>query len=177
MHLATSTGAPWSRLSYRIVRDDHSPAIGEKMGLEMVGPGWQNWSRRARARRGRERDRRGGFAPVGPGRNEPNQPNESIVHHAIMPCGCRCLPRRAAPFRSPLLPSAHPAPCGCAAGKPGRAGRAIGLGGDPRTGSARQHVTLPHTPAARDAISGRVLRPGPSLSPYFVWPCDDLSRS
>jgi hypothetical protein len=33
------------------------------------------------------------------------------------------------------------------AGNQGRAGRE---GRGPRTGSARQHVTLPHTPAARD---------------------------
>lgn len=106
---------------------------------------------------------------------KPNkQTNRSPHHHAALPP--IPPPLRSVPGR---LRRRRPTPS--RRGKTlGRADRAFDRG-DPRTGSARQHVTLPHTRAARDPRAS--LRPGPSLSTqsvihlYFTPPWSGTSPS
>ena len=94
-----------------------------------------------------------------PGCNGTNQP-------VTTPCGRRA-PRRSV---APLPPT--PSGSGCARGagretKWSSGQRAIGVGGPAGpVGSARQHVTSPHTHDARDPRASS--RPGPSLSPQSL---------
>jgi len=119
----------------------------------------EKWSRRARST---GRFRAGGACPAATERT--NRPNRST------PCGRRA-PRRSVPLRSvPFSLCRQPLPFRLRErrGKGNqveRAGRSpIGVGGTRgAVGSARQHVTRPHTHDARDPRASS--RPGPSLSP------------
>jgi len=93
----------------------------------------------------------GRFPVVGPWLQRTNQPNKSNPSSRL--AGPRSVGVRLCP------------PVAARAARENQVERA-GRGG---AGSARQHVTLPHTPAARDPRDVSNLRPGPCLPFFFLF--------